>query len=471
VEGEGIEPATYAFVIPEDYYEKEMEISSTILLSQVKKLEDLEPRIVDNIIADDTIYHVSTNDPVDIALTLEEHAQLFVDAWHDSQHFGSDTFLIEEAEYIYSYRPLPGENMLKFKMLDSLDRLSFKDIMVIYTPMVITEPQVEPVDSAIMEETVALQTELMETSSGELQEILGGLDLGAEGIVTEEDLLLYLREHADEYNYDAQDVYDMIRKKMQVDYLQGYLDELTRLTDDENLLRALQDIDLASEDITSLQDLYEVLMLQADSQGYEGENVNELFSLLSQREELNDLIEDLGNIASGDLQKVIRELDTEKEDIRNPVDLMSYLLDRSSEYDFSEMEAMSLLLNYLEEEDVREVLKVLIANSTGDLQALLLNLDLEAEGIRNLNDLYQYLLDQSAFSDFSDIDVMKAFLNVLDVIDRQPLVTPVEVPETTWEERQRTGGTWQFYVLGGILLLIIIFFAGRRRRKAGQEEN
>jgi hypothetical protein len=471
IEGEGIETETFAFEIPEDYFEKEMEITRNILLSQVKKLEDLEPRVVDNIIAEDTLILVSTDDPVVIALELEKNAHLFMHTWHDSLHFSSDTFLVEKEQFFHLYTPVPGKNLLKFKMQDSLNRLSFKDIMVIYTPVALPEPVAEAIDTIVQEETVSLQSELMEMSSGALQEMLGGLDLAAEGIVTEEDLLNYLLSRADEYNYDAQDVYDMIRKKMQVDYLQSYQNELIRLTDDENLRKALLDLDLAGEDINTLQDMYETILKQADNYGYEGEQVNELFSLLSQREELNELIKDLEAIAGGGLQTALSELNAEEADIQNPVDLMSYLLDRAGDYGYSPEEAMSLLLEYMEEEDVKDILRALVANTTGDLQTLLMNLDLEMEGIRTLADLYQYLIEQSLLSDFSDVDVMKAFLNVLDVLENQPLVSQIEVPDTTWEERQRAGGTWQFYVLGGILLLIILFFIGRRRKKTDGVKN
>jgi hypothetical protein len=463
IEGEDIETTTYSFVIPEGYIQKEMELTESILLTQAKRLEDLIPKIVDNIIVTDTLIHVSTDDSLDILLTLEKNSQLFVKTYHDTLQSLSDSFRVAQDQFTYSFKPYPGDNLLKFKMIDTLSRLSFKDIQVIYTPAIAEELAADTTPVSVETETIHLQSELVDLSSGVLKDMLGNLDLASEGISTEEELLIYLREHADEYNYDSQDVYDLIRKKMQIEYLGDYRDELIRLTDDESLRRALEEIDTNDENINSLQDLYEAILLEADTYGYEEEKVNELFSVLSQREEMNELIGDLSSIASGDLQKVITNLDVEAEGINSPVEFMSYLLDQANKYDYSQDEAMSLLLNYLEGKDLREIVKVLIATSSGDLQTLLMNLDLGVENLSSLSSLYNYLIDQANYHDFTDVDVMKLFLNLLKVLEDQPLVSEIEVPSTD-DSRERTGGTWQFYVLGGLLLVIILFFIGRRRK-------
>jgi hypothetical protein len=426
---------------------------------------------MDHIGVEDTLIQVSTDEPVEINLSLENNARLFVDTYHENLQTGSDSFLIEEMEFTYSYTPVPGINLLKFKMIDSIDRLSFKDIHVIYTPEALKQPVTEVQEPAIVvqepevaeEGTLQLQSDLADISTGVLKGLLDNLDLSSEGISTQEELLLYLREHADEYNYDTQDVHDLIRKKMQVDYLQDYLEELIRITDDDSLRSALLKIDLVEADINSLQELYESILFEADVYGYEGRKVNETFSLLSQREELNELLGTLSTQAEGDLKNVIEELDIHAEDIRNPLEFISYLLEQAGNYDYTGQDVMALLLKTLEENDLRETVKILTATSSGDLQTLLINLDLAQNNIHSLSDLYDYLVMQSKFYDFTEEDVMKLFLNLLQVFEDQPLVEEIEIPSVP-EEKKRTGGTWQFYVLGGILLIIVLFFIGRRRK-------
>jgi hypothetical protein len=471
IEGEDIETTTSAFVVPEGYVQKELDLKQSIPLTQALKQEDLIPEIVDHIGVEDTLIQVSTDEPIEINLSLENKARLFVDTYHENLQTGSDSFLIEEMEFTYSYTPVPGINLLKIKMIDTIDRLSFKDIHVIYTPQAMKQPIAEVQEAAVVdqepstmeESTLQLQSDLADISTGVLKGLLDNLDLNSEGISTQEELLIYLREHADEYNYDTQDVHDLILKKMQVDYLQDYLDELIRITDDDSLRSALLKIDLIAGDINSLQELYESILFEADVYGYEGKKVNETFSLLSQREELSDLIGTLSSQAGGDLKNVIEELDISAEDIRNPLEFISYLLEQAGNYDYTEQDVMALLLKTLEENDLRETVKILIATSSGDLQTLLINLDLAQNNIHSLSDLYDYLVMQSRFYDFTEEDVMKLFLNLLQVFKDQPLIKEIEIPSEP-EERERTGGTWQFYVLGGILLIIILFFIGRRRK-------
>ena len=470
IEGEDIETTTSTFVIPEGYKQKAMDLEQTILLTQASEPEDLVPRKADNIKVKDTLIMVSTDDAIEIPLTLERNARLFVDTYYGTQHVRSDSFQINKRQLIYSYVPVPGKNLLKFKMIDRNDRLSYKDIQVIYTPETLEEPLTHVPEPASAEKDVLdFQSGLSEISLGALKGLLESLDLASEGIATEKELVIYLRDHADEYNYETQDVHDLVFKKIQVEYLDDYLDEMIRITDDDSLRKALQEIDLTKENINSLQELYESILHKTDTYGFDGEKVNEIFSLLSQREKLNELIADLSSLATEDLKKVIEELDVDAEGIENPMQFMSYLLEQSEYYDFSQQEVMALLLDHLEEKDLREIIKVLIATSSGDLQTLLVNLDLDQNNIGSLDNLYNYLIEQSRYYDFMDVDVMNLFLNLLKIFEDQPLVKEIEVPPPP-SVRERGGGTWQFYVLGGILLVIILLFIARRR-KSGKDRN
>ena len=216
VEGEDIETTTSVFVIPEGYRQKEMDLTKAILLTQAKRLEDLMPIIADDIQVEDTLILVDTDEAIEIPMTLERNARLFVDVLHDTLFTGRDSFNIEKRKFIYSYVPVPGSNLLKFKMIDRRGSLSFKDIHVIYTPKAVLVEEIPqektPEEVIVPEETLAFQAGLAALSAGALKELLDSLDLAAEGIDSEEELLIYLREHADEYNYDSQDVYDLILK-------------------------------------------------------------------------------------------------------------------------------------------------------------------------------------------------------------------------------------------------------------------
>jgi hypothetical protein len=549
VEGEDIEPSVTVLVIPEGYKEKELQLTQEILLTQAKKLEELT--IQDDIKVQDTLLLVETGDTVLIDLTLERRANLYVNVIQDGLQVRRDSFRIERRHFIYAYVPVPGENLLKFELLDRRGNVSYKDVRIIYTPKPgtvvaggteeqareteVTVPSTREVPPEMeaglqdyldrltanasgelksflsgielaalgiftadqlsqylldhateqgftqeevnrllvitpvneQEATEMLRQDLAASSTGELQRVLMELDLGKEGIRTGDELISYLRDHADEYSYTSQDVNDLIISNMQKEYLAGYRDQLIGLTDNEALRSALEETNLS--ETGSLQELYEHMLSEADRYGYTARDVNNLFSRLSQSEELKELIGSLTEIASGDLQTVLQELDTEKEGIRNPVQLMSYLMKESEDHDYSREDAVRLLLDYLEKEDLREIIKLLIGTSSGDLLNLLLNLDTEQNNIHSLDDLYQYLIEQARYNDYSEEDVVRMFLNLLKILEYEPIVEvipPAEAPAMAPPH----GRNWVFYIMGGIVLILLIILFSRRRRKEDRKD-
>ncbi|MCK4750693.1 MAG: LPXTG cell wall anchor domain-containing protein, partial [Bacteroidales bacterium] len=294
-----------------------------------------------------------------------------------------------------------------------------------------------------------------------------GLDLEEEGIKSEEELIFWLRDHVDEYNYTRQDVHDMVIKSMQAEYLSGYTNELLKLSDNENLSRALKEVDYS--EAGTLQELYEHLVSDADTYGYTTDDVNRMFALLSQKEELHELHSQLTEIATGDLLKVLSELDTEDEGIDTPVELITYLIDEAENNEYTEEDAMILLLDYLEKEDLRERIKLLIGTSSGEMQNLLLNLDTGQNNIRNLDDLYNHLMQQASFYDYNEEDVIRLFLNLLKIVEHEPIVEEIMPPRVA-QEKEKGGKGWIFIVFGGLALIILIFLFVRRKKPDKEDE-
>jgi hypothetical protein len=544
IEGEDIEPAVSSLVIPEGYREKEFKLTREILLTQAGKPEELT--IQEDIRVKDTLLYVSTGDTVRIDLTLERRANLYVNVVQGGEQVRRDSFRIERRRFTYPYLPVPGENLLKFELIDRHGNVSYKDVRIIYTPgpevtgenvsehpveeeTVKTSPGMkqqaeteaglqdylnrltanstgglktflsgidlaalgittaeqldnylrdqagkqgytkEEVDRLLLvtpvsekESTELLRQNLAASSKGNLQRVLMELDLDAEGIRTGEELIQYLREHADEYGVTSQDINDLIISDMQKEYLKGYRDQLRNLTENEALRNALDETDLA--EIGSLQELYEHLLSESERYGYTAKDVNSLFSHLSQNEELMELIDNLLPISSGDLKTVLKDLDPGHEGIRNPVQLMDYLMNEAENHDYSREDAVRLLLEYLEKEDLQEIIKLLIGTSSGDLLNLLLNLDPGANNIRSLEDLYRYLVEQSRYHDFTEEEVVRMFLNLLKILEYEPIVEVIQPAETPVPEPVHTRNR-VFYIMGGLALILLVILFTRKRKK------
>jgi Ca2+-binding EF-hand superfamily protein len=544
VEGEDYETASQSLEIPKDYFEKELALASAILLTQSRHLMEMQPKIVDKIKVRDTLIIVHSDDPIEIPMTLERDSELDVDIYHNGQLNRFETHEIKRRRYVYTYVPVPGENLLRFKLTDRQGNLSYKDIRVIYTPAVLSaedslamlaatraaktlsEDELEAyrqrlagnahgdlkvvlqdlslaaagissvdqlvkylkeqaashdyteedVDRLIvitpfdeLEWTEQLHRKMTAAAVGDLKSVLEALNLDEEGIISEEELVNYLKTQAAENDYTPQNVDDLILKVLQIKYLSDYLDQLINICPDENLRTALDDIDLNQAGLTNLTELYEHVLDQAESYGYNTGSANRLFTELAQHMDLQGLIDHLAKVTFGDLQGLLVELDPEAEGLENATDLMLYLLDAARKHDYTQEDVLRLLMDYIGKEDLKEIIEILISISSGDLQDVLINLDLERDGIHDLADLFHYLLDQATIHDYTEDDVIKLFLNLLKILEDESLVDELSA---TIAQDMDTGERkyWYFWILGGLLLTIVIILIAWRRKKSRETD-
>jgi hypothetical protein len=301
-------------------------------------------------------------------------------------------------------------------------------------------------------------------AEGDLKIVLEALDLEKEGIISEEELVNYLKTLAAEYDYVPGDVDDLILKILQIKYLRDYINQLIKICPDENLLRALKDIDLNEAGLTHLTELYEHVLDRSETYGYETGSANVLFAELAQHHNLQELIGHLAEAASGNLQLMLAGLDPEAAGLENTSDLMTYLLNAADKQNYASEDLLRLLMDYIGKEDLREIIEILISISAGDLRDVLVNLELERDGINNLADLFYYLLEQASSHDYTEDDVIKLFLDLLKILEDESLVD--ELSATIGQEIDAGKRSyWYFWILGGLLLIGLIIFLVWRREK------
>jgi hypothetical protein len=541
VEGEGYEPATRSLIIPKDYLDKELALTSAILLTRSRELMEMQPKIVDKIQVSDTLIYVDSDDPVEIPMTLERNAVLDVDIYHDGKLNRFETHTIKRRRFVYTYVPVPGENLLRFKLTDRQGNLSYKDVRVIYTPRAealseqqrqaaaaaiaagtlsedeleayrkrlaenahgdletvlqdlvlaaagitsvnqlvsylkgqaptqdYTEPDVDrlivitPFDE--LEWTRHLQQNMTAAADGDLKRVLEDLSLEEQGISSEKELISYLKSQASVHDYTTQDVDDLILKLVQIRYMEDYLVQLIDLCPDENLQRALVDIDLNHAGLYTLEALYDHILNQSGAYGYEAASAHRLFAELAQHQDLQELIDHLTASSSGDLQVFLLGLKPGADGIMNASDLMKYLIEAADEYDFTPADILRPTMDHIGKKDLQEIIDILISISGGDLKAVLMSLDLERDGIDDLADLFYYLLDQAPGHDYTEHDVIKLFLDLLKILEDKALAEELSAT-IDWEAERGGGGYWYFWVVGGLVLLAVIIFLTWRWRKS-----
>jgi hypothetical protein len=262
---------------------------------------------------------------------------------------------------------------------------------------------------------------------------------------------------------------DSALKQIQNQYILSYIDQLAELSENKELKNTLLTLDPGKNKITSLQELYEYLVNNTSKGGYETREVNYIFSLLSQREELITLLAELTDISSGGLSEALMDLDPDKEKVKNPLDLMNYLLDNADRYEYAQEDALELLFTYLEKEDLHEIINILIGTASGPLQELLTRLNPESEGIINVSDLHNYLLAQARYNNYTESEVIQLFLNLLNTMEKKDLIKKVEPPQAAPVTAEKKS-LLLYYLIGAGLLIILLIFIFRRRKDKKKKE-
>jgi hypothetical protein len=475
IRGDQIQPVIRSLTIPDGYTAPDFDVEPEILLSQKESILLLfEPKIVDRIETADTFITVNTGDTLLIALGLDEKATLVAGTYHDNLLLRTDTFSIDSAQFNLYAVPIPGENMIALKMIDSDGNLSYKNIHVVYTPLlaeIITSPSVQDSTETVpvsdhpvvprqsdtgLKELIA---NLSQATEGTLRETLLELDTEGEGITNSHELISYLKENANRFGYASQEVHDIVLKGIQVKYLGEYIDQLAELTDDANLKKALEGINLYGNEITSLEEIYKHLINASETGGYQTEHVNAVFSLLSQRVEVESIIEELSTGGQPGLAEAVRDMD--KSGIHNTVELFTNLFDKTEKFGYNEADVVAVMLNLLEKQDLRQMIASLQKNAPEVLSVILNNLDPEKENITDLASLSDYLVSKTRETGKGETEVYQLFMQMYDRVEVEKIIEEIEIAEVSPPTRNMG---YIYWISGTALLVILLIIIYRRRR-------
>jgi len=137
--------------------------------------------------------------------------------------------------------------------------------------------------------------------------------------------------------------------------------------------------------------------------------------------------------SEGPLHEVLMELDPEKEGIDSEQELFNYLYEESDAQGIDPKDIDLLLANTVSGSDAELLLQQLKEQASGPLKDHLKELDLEAEGIQNSEDLLKHLKRVAEAEGFSMEDVRKAMLESME--------QPLEVCSLYEELLQSSDGT------------------------------
>lgn len=254
-------------------------------------------------------------------------------------------------------------------------------------------------------------------ATGELKDILGGIDVDALGLKTWDDLLKYIEEQsegritADEVNALAENI---LKRSALIDTLnsgiltQTTVDILEKYADD-NIKEALKDVDIYEQNLKTWDDLVDYVEVATDG-GVTAKEFNVYADSLIDNQALADAIENnevtqgavdqLERYADGELETVLKSLDTEAQNINTWNDLLNYIdtetKGRVSKESVNELADEIIGLQALRtaiDKNIlsREAIDYLEKYADGEMKNILGNLDIEQANLKTWDDLLNYV--------------------------------------------------------------------------------
>ena len=466
IESDGYKQIIEKIIIPEDYLHSEITLSTELIPEPHKpSLEISDKEEVSLIEIEEKVYHVDSYKPLKIKLKLEKDSELFVEIYTDSTLINSEKFKIEKKRFTYTYEPFKGKNIIKFKLVDKNNNVDNEEVEIYYYPKedIVTEKEYETeTEKTIENKLIVFLDDLIKLSEGNLKTVLINLDLKAEGITTIPELIQYLKNQTQFYDYTVEDVNTLVLSLISRNQVLNFKTRLIKLAEGD-LKLVLEKLDIDAEGITSIREIIKYLETQAQYNDYSKEDIIPFVLTLIAPENLEKFQLSLVQLAKGNLKTFLEGLDLEKEKINSIAELLNYLEKQAQYQDYTKEDLLSLLLVFITQEEIKEIFFRLTQHAEGNLKTVLEKLNLSVEGITSLSDLLNYLLDQAQYNDYTPEDVISLFLKL--ALQTQEDLIKISKKISPTDDSKGKKASYGLYYLLIVFIMVILIVAFIQRKK------
>lgn len=427
------------------------------------------------IIVEDTPLDAKAGQPAKIKLKLEKGSTLVVDHFVNGDLVETDTFAVDRTRFTYEFVPEPGENTIKFTMIEENGDRSIKSITVnaaSTAPGTVTdeldkkergdegEPEIEiAAADSVYEQVQAYIDRLAGYAKGELKSTLDTLNAAKEKIESRQELYRFLESEG----IDQRSLNDLRVISMLDNNTEELLKRLKQTSSGE-LYEYLVTIDPENLGITTAAELISHLRAESQSKGYKQEDIDHAIEkILESPSGLKKTRDELLTYAKGDLYKYIESLNLDSLGIYTSSALLDHLIESSGKAFQPEL-MIAVLSDMVTDRSLDSFVKHLVEKGPPGLADFLKGIDLKKEGIGSISELIAYLLknaDQLGISidelELLIIELMAEF-TIAPILDADPLL---QIKERFSE----------LVIIGGLLLAgMFIFFIFFYRRKKNKEK-
>jgi len=249
-------------------------------------------------------------------------------------------------------------------------------------------------------------------ADGNLRKTLKNLNPEKEGIVSFDELIRYLLDNNEKYDYSKEDVYTMLSDYTAATDLDYFMRKLIRLADPETRTY-LQNVDLKGNAIGDRAELTSFLLKEAEEGAIKQEKIIPLL-LNANDTMLKDILPSLQSRSVGELNKFLNSGKLPVKELFTAADLYNFLIQTSTKTkSILPSEINKLFSEYLIDDALNQFLCQLIDHSDGKLNEFLRKLNLKESGITSVSGLIEYLLSNAIANGYTQDDVFRMIQKVL----------------------------------------------------------
>jgi hypothetical protein len=258
--------------------------------------------------------------------------------------------------------------------------------------------------------------EILSNSRDSLNKTLENLDLRTNSIFSSEALVDYLYEHAPGSNYNLEDLREALYRIAALTRDPKALIELLESFSTGDLVAYLGKMKQNWKEFPDTRSVADYIMKGAESKAFPLSELEEALKKAALDMDVYFLSQGLIFISSDSLKQTLLDLNMEKQNVRNSVELITYLLGAADLRGYSKRELL---------ENVEKIRRdpyyyvdlfrqMLARKATGSLKTFLQEIDIRNLKINTFEELVNYLLNQSQFHDFNREMVYQLLIDIID---------------------------------------------------------
>lgn len=469
------------------YISKSYDIKEVFLSSLIPD-EEIEKDTLPEISAEKSFYAIDGDDRnIKIKLSVQKGNKLFVNTFYKDELINSEEFNIDKEDFIYEYKPLEGESIIKFKLVDKNNNVKTEQVTVSYIPKdFIAELNIDEKIVTLSEngkKSVKIKLSVEKGSKLFVETYVDDKLINKESFNINKESFVYELEPKGEkskLNFRLVDKHNNVKNEEII---------ISHTPVNEDLANILSDVSsFDSHDFrtiigmneiksaTSVENLISQIYAKAASMGLSKEQTQALIIALaiSSTDNTEEFLNKLYQISDGDLNTVLKEMSLNKADYKNNLSVVQNLERESETHNYNNNHIISLLEKYLYTSGISTdvLLSKLEEILKSDISGLLENMGASAIDIVSIEDFKTYLRNKNTYTE-TELNYIFALLEGMKITSKAAKDAGLDVKEdkTLTKDTDKATSKWMilYISIAGILLGIIIIYFNRRKDKANKK--